>query len=268
MNRSAAERWEDEARFFDAVADARKAGLEPIDPRVVRRYSLSGRTYPKQCALSVIGRLEGARVLDVGCGDGENAILLARLGAQVTGIDVSPRAIELAEKRAQLDKVTGRTHFVCAPVATAKMEERQFDVIWIDNVLHHLLNELDATMSALCRWARPGALFVAIEPVNRAPLLRRLRRFVPLRTDATPDERPLEERDLAVVRRYLKDVTLEPFHLFTRVMRFVLPGMQYESAPRARRFLSDALATTDRALLRYGRIAPLGGICVVHGTVP
>ena len=268
MQRSAAERWEEEARFFDAVADAREAGLAPIDPRVVQRYSLLRRAYAKECAISVVGRLDGLHVLDVGCGDGENSILLARLGARVTGLDVSPRAIELAEKRAHLDNVANRTRFICAPVATAKMDERQFDVIWVDNVLHHLLDELDVTMSALCGWARPGALFVAIEPVNRAPLLRRLRQFVPVKTDATPDERPLEERDLAVVRGYLSDFAMEPYHLFTRVLRFVLPGMQYESASLPRRWLADALAVTDRALLRHAPIAPLGGVCVLHGKVP
>src|SRR3989442_598000 len=266
--RSAAERWEDEARFFDAVAAARDAGLNPLDPCVLDRYARQRRMYAKECAVSLLSGLAGLEVLDVGCGDGENAILLARLGARVTGLDVSPGAIALAEKRAHMEGVLDRTRFVCAPVATARLEARQFDAIWVDNVLHHLLDELPATLTALCGWARPGALFVAIEPMNRAPLLRRVRRLIPVRTDATPDERPLEERDLRVLRAHVEGLRIEPFHLLARLLRFVLPGLQYETATRPRRLLADLLAAADAVLLRHPRIAELGGLCVLHGRVP
>jgi len=266
-HRSAAERWGDEARFFDAVASAREAGLEPLDPRVLARYAHPRRLYPKECAVSLLAGVAGADVLDVGCGDGENAVLLARLGARVTGIDISPAAVELAQKRARLEGVHDRTRFVCAPVAAAQLEAAQFDVVWVDNVLHHLLDELPATLSALCGWARRGGLFVAIEPVNRAPMLRRLRQLLPIRTEATPDERPLEQRDLQVLRGHLDDLAIEPFHLFARLVRFVLPCAQYETASRPRRALADFLAAADVLLLRHPRLAELGAMCVLHGRV-
>jgi len=47
----------------------------------------------------------------------------------------------------------------------------------------------------------------------------------------------------------------------------VLPEPQYETAPRGRRWVADALAATDAILRHHPRIAPLGGTCVVHGTV-
>jgi 2-polyprenyl-3-methyl-5-hydroxy-6-metoxy-1,4-benzoquinol methylase len=266
--RSAAERWEQEARFFDAVAAERDAGLNLLDPRVLDRYARPRRLYPKECAVSVISGPAGLAVLDVGCGDGANAVLLARLGARVTGLDVSPGAIAVAEKRARLEGVLDRTRFLCAPVEAARLEARQFDVIWVDNVLHHLLDDLPATLSALCGWARPGALFVAIEPTNRAPLLRRVRRLIPVRTDATPDERPLEERDFRVLRAHIEGLRIEPFYLLARVLRFVLGGMQYETVARPRRLLADVLAAADAVLLRHPRLAELGGMCVLHGRVP
>jgi SAM-dependent methyltransferase len=266
--RSAAERWEDEARFFDAVAAGRDAGLNPLDARVLDRYARPRRMYPKERAVSLLSGIAGLHVLDVGCGDGENAVLLARLGARITGLDVSPGAIALAEKRARMEGVLDRTRFVCAPVSAARLEARQFDAIWVDNVLHHLLDELPATLSALCGWARRGALFVAIEPTNRAPLLRRVRRFVPVRTEATPDERPLEDRDLLVLRAHLEEMHVEPFHLLARLSRFVLPCLQYEKATRPRRVLADLLHAADAVLLRHPRIAELGGVSVLHGRVP
>lgn len=46
---------------------------------------------------NLIEELEPGKALDLGCGDGTNAIMLARHGWSVTGIDISPQAIERAE---------------------------------------------------------------------------------------------------------------------------------------------------------------------------
>ncbi len=43
----------------------------------------------------------GGRVLEVGCGTGTNAVWLAQQGLQVTGVDISSKAIELSQQRAE-----------------------------------------------------------------------------------------------------------------------------------------------------------------------
>lgn len=48
--------------------------------------------------LGIAGDVEGVRVLDAGCGEGHLARALARGGARVLAIDVSPRLIELARR--------------------------------------------------------------------------------------------------------------------------------------------------------------------------
>jgi SAM-dependent methyltransferase len=58
------------------------------------RYEFFG---PAQLALC--GEVRGLRVLDVGCGNGYFARALTRLGARVTGIDISPRMIEHARQQ-------------------------------------------------------------------------------------------------------------------------------------------------------------------------
>src|SRR5437773_10929348 len=47
------------------------------------------------------------RVLDVGCGTGENAIFFAKRGLEVWGVDAAPRATERAERQATQTSVTG-----------------------------------------------------------------------------------------------------------------------------------------------------------------
>jgi 2-polyprenyl-3-methyl-5-hydroxy-6-metoxy-1,4-benzoquinol methylase len=51
--------------------------------------------------LAFIGDLHGKTVLDAGCGEGYNTRLLARSGARMVGVDISPRMIELARLEEQ-----------------------------------------------------------------------------------------------------------------------------------------------------------------------
>src|SRR5262249_45035928 len=92
------QRWDAEARFFDEWAEKAARAVEPVHPLTLARYGARSprRRFNKEFRFRILGDLTGLRVLDAGCGDGVNAVLLAKLGAVVTGIDVSPKAIELA----------------------------------------------------------------------------------------------------------------------------------------------------------------------------
>ena len=92
-----------EAEFFDRWAEQRAKDLEPLDPAVLERYRRPGKLYPKEYSFRLLGDLRDKTILDVGCGEGEDGMILAKLGARVTGLDVSPAAIELARQRAEQD---------------------------------------------------------------------------------------------------------------------------------------------------------------------
>ena len=259
------ERWQEEAQFFDEWAEKAAESLTPLDPRVIARYKAPRRRYHKEYRFRLMGDLTGKKVLDVGCGDGVNAVLLASLGAQVMGIDVSPKAIQLAGERAKLNAVDSRTEFLCAPVETAPVPQATFDIIWGDAILHHVIADLDSVVAKLGSWLRPGGMMLFAEPVNFNRALRGFRMMLPVKTDATPDERPLERGEIEILRRRLPDLRLELFTMLGRLDRYVLPNYSYEDATSPRQALSDTMALIDYAVLRTPGLKSLAGTAVMYG---
>jgi SAM-dependent methyltransferase len=252
-----------EADFFDRWAKEREAAA--LDPAVVARYRAPRGLYAKEHCFRLLGELRGKTILDVGCGQGEDALLLASLGATVVGVDVSPGAVELARKRAELSGLADRASFICAPIGGQELPRAAFDVIWIDNVLHHVLDELEPTLRSLFAAAKPGAQLVFIEPVNLSRLFRHIRFLVPVHTEVTPGERPLEQRDLDVLERVAPHLRRRHFGFLGRLVRFVIPGFRYEAATALRRRLLDLLAAVDRGVLAFRPLQFLGGMAVFDG---
>ena len=74
------------------------------------------------------GRLEGLRILDIGCGGGILAEPMARLGGQVTGIDATPEAIEAAKAHA---KTTGLAiDYQCTTAEALAASGAQYDLVY------------------------------------------------------------------------------------------------------------------------------------------
>lgn len=71
----------------------------PSTPDATAR--LSPQTLPEEFRFHVVKNLQSKQVLDMGCGDGHNSVLSTNVGARVTGIDILPRSIELAKRRAE-----------------------------------------------------------------------------------------------------------------------------------------------------------------------
>src|SRR5712692_1578607 len=257
-------RWEEEARFFDQAARSIDEGRLPIDPLTLGRYSrpILRKKFNKEFRLRILGRLTGKTLLDVGCGDGHNAVMFARMGARVTGLDVSPGAVELARRRANVNGVADLTTFICSPVETADIAPDSFDIVWADAILHHVLDDLDLVLRHLARWTRPSGLLMFAEPVNLANALRRLRALIPVHTEATPGERPLIRAELDLVRRYVRDLRMRHYYLFGRLDQFILTEMNYERSSLPRRAVVNAIDSVDYALLSLPLLKRLGGVCV------
>ncbi len=110
--------------------DERYAGTPPWDV---------GHPQTEYIRLQENGEIKGL-VLDIGCGTGENALLMAEKGHQVCGIDSSPRAIKKAQAKAKERGV--EVDFKIWDAFDLEKLDRQFDTV-IDSGLFHAFDEED-----------------------------------------------------------------------------------------------------------------------------
>ena len=110
--------------------------------------------------------LEGSKVLDVGCGGGILAEAMARRGAQVTGIDLSDKALRVA----QLHLLESRLEVQYEHVSVedyAAAHAGKFDAVTCMELLEHV-PEPAAMVAACARLVRPGGQ-VFFSTINRNP---------------------------------------------------------------------------------------------------
>ena len=100
---------------------------------------------------------DGRRVLDSGCGGGRYTVAWRRLGAgTVTGIDISPLAIDDARARVAATGISG-VDFRHGSVLELPFPDRSFDVVFSNGVLHHTVDWV-AGIRELVRVLVPGGL--------------------------------------------------------------------------------------------------------------
>jgi 2-polyprenyl-6-hydroxyphenyl methylase/3-demethylubiquinone-9 3-methyltransferase len=100
--------------------------------------------------------LAGKEVLDVGCGGGILAEAMATRGARVTGIDLSERALKVAQLH--LYESGGSVDYrLIAPEQLALEAPQRFDVITCMELLEHVPDP-QSTVLACARMLRPGGL--------------------------------------------------------------------------------------------------------------
>lgn len=104
------------------------AGRGPMDWSVGRYETTAEQLLPAAVAVVRAAALRpGERVLDLGCGTGNAALLAAEKGARITGVDPALRLLEVARTRAAND---GRQiEFVAGDAASTPLEDASVDVV-------------------------------------------------------------------------------------------------------------------------------------------
>ena len=114
----------------------------------------------------IVGGVAGKRIADVGCGGGIFAEALAQRGADVTGIDLSEKAIAVARLH-QYESGTNVDYRRVAAETLALEMPAAFDVVTCLELLEHV-PEPASTIAACSALARPGGT-VVFSTINRNP---------------------------------------------------------------------------------------------------
>lgn len=109
--------------------------------------------------------LAGKRVLDVGCGGGILSDSMARAGAQVLGIDLSPKPLRVAELHAMEAGTEGIDYREIAVEALAAEQPAGFDVVTCMEMLEHVPDPA-SVVEACATLVKPGG-WVFLSTLNR-----------------------------------------------------------------------------------------------------
>jgi SAM-dependent methyltransferase len=169
-------------------------------------------------ALAHFGPIEGARLLDLGCGTGEYSRFFAARGAMVVAVDRSEVAVTTLRDRCAADGVT-----TIEPVAAEAFELAslgQFDFVFGSMILHHIEpfgDFVDVLAEVLGGGGR--GFFYENSAVSRLLVWCRehlVGRFgIPKNSD--DDEFPLEPREVDLLRRRFAVTVEYPNLLLTRI---------------------------------------------------
>ncbi|MBI1354496.1 MAG: methyltransferase domain-containing protein [Acidobacteria bacterium] len=137
-------------RAFDAVAETYDADFTDSHIGRLQRGQLR-RIYDRLFA-------PGMRLLDLGCGTGEDALAFAADGCEVEGVDVSPAMVELARRRAADAGLEERAAFLALPLERLdELPERGFQGAYSSFSPLSCVRELAPVARALADRMEPDA---------------------------------------------------------------------------------------------------------------
>jgi 2-polyprenyl-6-hydroxyphenyl methylase/3-demethylubiquinone-9 3-methyltransferase len=114
----------------------------------------------------VPGSLVGRTVLDIGCGGGLLSEEMARAGAQVTGIDVVGRNVEIARRHANESGLC--IDYLNSTAEQLAASGQRFDIVLNMEVVEHV-SDLGGFLEACAELVRPGGQMV-VSTINRTAL--------------------------------------------------------------------------------------------------
>lgn len=225
-------RLERERAFHD------RAFAENVRARTKRFYAVAPAMY-RWYESTLQAHAGGARALEYGCGPGSRAFDLARCGAHVVGIDISPVAIEQATARGRSEGLSDRLEFRVMDAERLDFGDDSFDLVCGSGILHHL--ELDRAYSEVARVMTSAGIGVFTEPLGHNPAINAFRNRTPaLRT---PDEHPFLMSDLERASRYFGSVDTTFFTLTPLAAIPLIGRSRFDAVVRT-------LETVDRVAFR------------------
>lgn len=123
---------------------------------------IKGKTSLNRIELELLGDLSGKTVLHLQCHFGQDTISLSRLGAHVTGVDFSDKAIERAKQLA-IETSSNATFICCDIYDLPNYLNKQFDIVFTSYGTIGWLPDLDKWAKIISNFLKPNGQFVFVE---------------------------------------------------------------------------------------------------------
>lgn len=174
---------------------AQKTSRLRLSPETIARYRAPAETtiFPLEYAFHLLGEVRGKTILEYGCGDGENTVVLANRGAKIIALDISAELLDVARKRLDVNGCDD-VELLIGSAHSLPLPDESVDVIFGMAILHHL--ELALAAREVLRVLKKGGRAIFEEPTRNSKLVSRVRKLFPQRADVSPFERPLTSKEL------------------------------------------------------------------------
>ncbi len=145
----------------------RKLWNAKVDPHLKSDFYfvdefIKGRTSLNAIEIQLLGAIKGKKILHLQCHFGQDSISLSRLGAKVTGVDLSDKAIEAAKDLAQ--KCGSDTEFVVSDVYNLpNILEEKFDIVYTTYGTIGWLPDLKKWAKVISSFLKPGGKLIFVE---------------------------------------------------------------------------------------------------------
>jgi SAM-dependent methyltransferase len=123
---------------------------------------LKGKTSLNSIEAALLPNLQGKKVLHLQCHFGQDTLSLARLGAEVVGVDLSDKAIAQARELNEACKLNAR--FICCDIYSLEEHlDEQFDLVFSSYGTIGWLPDLEKWANLIARYLKPGGQLVFAE---------------------------------------------------------------------------------------------------------
>lgn len=184
--------------YFDRTAmDAWKRLTSDAPVSGIRATVRAGRDQMRATLLSALpADLSGRRIFDAGCGTGAMSVELARRGADVLAVDLSPNLISIARERTPRDLGRGRIDYMAGDMLRAAQSD--FDhIVAMDSLIHYPADDMVRVIETFSSSCRRSILFTFAPRTPALTLMHAVGRLFP-RSDRAPAIEPVS---LAALRR-------------------------------------------------------------------
>jgi SAM-dependent methyltransferase len=123
---------------------------------------LKGKSSLNSIELQLLGEIKNKHILHLQCHFGQDSLSLGRLGAHVTGVDLSDKAIESAIELADKTKIDA--DFICSDIyELPKYLDKIFDIVFTSYGTIGWLPDLDKWAKIVSKYLKPGGKFIFVE---------------------------------------------------------------------------------------------------------